>query len=913
MTDAFRRSARIPLCGLGLLALAGCGDSTAPAATAAPPFSMDTVPLELRSAYGSGNFGRWDVDEFGLPVFHYRVDQARDPRAAQTELAGATQAQHALGNDNVKGMFWNDGYTTLWSQGRLSQWANQWNPQTGKWSGGYGYLYVDGAALSTLYLDRPSDAQGGRDFGLGYGRRWLRSRDLEVREELYAPFGDDPLLLHDVHITNQGNRTRRVSWFEYWDVNPVSQTEAPLNRGVAAPRWDAATRTLSVAQLPDIDLNPYSIFASALQGPVEGFETMQGAFFGQPASRQQPAAVLADHLGDSIAPPSPPLLPNQTVLVLRAPLLLAPGETVHLRYAYGMAHAADIAALVARYSEAEDPFSASEHAWAGWVPHADYGEEYRWVARELAWSAYLLRAATVREEVCGHHTITQGGYYQYDTGANLGYRSWLHYLLPITYTDPDLAREILRYSIRLQPPPPPALQTNPYGVGPLCLPLPIGVSIDLDFWLLLAASEYGLGMRDLAFFDEPIPYWDSPQTVSAWEHLKDAFAHQETLLGPHGGYLMLGTGDWTDFSTVLVGLSESMLVTAQLAYAYPQLADLAELRGDTEFASRLRSAAARNLETLRREWTGKGWYSRGYRLDQQVGQGVIFEEPQPWAILAGAPTAPQAATLVSNVRRFLTGVGAPGGPSPIGSAESPGRNDPDVTEHGLAAAQLLDAARPLLLQLPSLLGTIAQRTDSAVWPGDVWYDLNGHLAWALASLDGTVPDARDYAWDEYTRNTLAAHATAFPDHWAGTISVDDLCNAWYAHDPVRCGGYSKVYDGQVTEHPTWVVMNALNLAGVSATREGFRIAPHYPFRDFALALPRVGLERRGSRLRGYFRLEADTVVQLRVQLPDGVNSASVFVNGIPAAASITNGEASFPLPVRSGERVSWELQPGGAS
>ena len=35
-------------------------------------------------------------------------------------------------------------------------------------------------------------------------------------------------------------------------------------------------------------------------------------------------------------------------------------------------------------------------------------------------------------------TITQGGYYEYSDGYNLGFRSWLHYLLPMVYSDPAL-------------------------------------------------------------------------------------------------------------------------------------------------------------------------------------------------------------------------------------------------------------------------------------------------------------------------------------------------------------------------------------------------------------------------------------------------------------------------------------------
>src|SRR5262249_29739716 len=202
-----------------------------------------------------------------------------------------------------------------------------------------------------------------------------------------------------------------------------------------------------------------------------------------------------------------------------------------------------------------------------WLPKADFGRRSRWVARELAWDAYLLRSASVYEEVCGHHTITQGGYYQYEAGLNLGFRSWPHYLLPIVYTDPALAREILRYSIALQP------QIGgrfPYGTGPLCRPVELGTSSDLDLWLLLAAVEHGLGARDFGFFTEELPFSDTGLPASAWTHIKLAYRHQESLRGPHGGYLSGTNGDWSDFSSTFLHMTESMLVSAQLAYVYPR-------------------------------------------------------------------------------------------------------------------------------------------------------------------------------------------------------------------------------------------------------------------------------------------------------------------------------------------------------
>ena len=47
---------------------------------------------------GSGNFGQWGVDQWGLPVYHYTDNEISDPRAQQSELAGGTGAQHQVGN-----------------------------------------------------------------------------------------------------------------------------------------------------------------------------------------------------------------------------------------------------------------------------------------------------------------------------------------------------------------------------------------------------------------------------------------------------------------------------------------------------------------------------------------------------------------------------------------------------------------------------------------------------------------------------------------------------------------------------------------------------------------------------------------------------------------------------------------------
>ncbi|MGH2727278.1 MAG: GH36-type glycosyl hydrolase domain-containing protein [Actinomycetota bacterium] len=874
--------------------------------TAPALLSTETPPPLTPSTYGSGNFGEWELDEFGLPAFRYDLDQVNDPRAESPELyLGKRQAAHQLGNDHITAFTYNDGFTQLWTQDRISQWTNRWNAEANEWSGGYGYLHVDGDAVSTLWLDRPEGAVSERRFGTGYARHELATHGLAVREEVYAPFGDDPLLLHDVTIRNDGPE-RDVSWFEYWDVNPINQV-TKLARITLQPRWDPATRTLTVAQGPDNgDLKPMSIFAAALEGPVDGFDTSALSFFGVPPSRQAPKAVLDDKATNSVALPWPGLAPPPTVLTFRSPLHLTAGQSVTLRYAYGTAHAGDISGLVSKYAAAADPFAASQQAWSAWVPHADFGASNAWVARELQWSAYLLRSASVYEEECGAHTITQGGYYQYGFGLNLGYRSWLHYLLPMVYTEPELAREILRYSIKLQP----ELLTDgfvPYGSAQLCTRFDLGTSNDLDVWLLMAAAEYGLGMRDAEFFDEKLPYYDTKRLDSAWEHIKRSYRHQESMRGPNGGYIMGLVGDWSDFSTQLGPMTESMLVAAQLAYVYPKLADLAELRGDDAFAAELRARGEELRQVTADNWTGKGWFARGYFVNRQIGEGMPYGEPQPWGLLSGAATPDQAVTLVANIRRFLSGVGAPGGPSPIGSAMAPARNDPDITETGPAILPngSPDPLGPVLAAVPN-----APLAGAAAYPGGVWYDINGWLVWALGEQEGIVPNARELAWDEYTRNTLAAHANAYPDHWNGTINVDDACSAWYSSTPDTCGvGFALTFMGAITEHPTWMVMDALRLAGVTPTLGGFHIDPHLPMEEFTVRAPRAGVATEAGLIRGYLRPERGGVLEMEVVLPESWPGAGAVasVDGQAVATTVAGNVVRFLMPSAAGVTVDWAV------
>ena len=884
-----------------LAALAALTGAPAAARAAPPPLSAEHAPANIASAYGSGAFGEWTVDRHGLAAYRYDIDELTSPIAPQSELSGSTNAWSQVGNDRVVADASNHGYTQLWSQDRLYQWTNYYDAAHSHYAGGFGYLNVGGRVISTLYDDRPAGAVSERVFGVGYYEKKTLVPGISEQDRVYAPFGNDSLLLHDVTIRNTSSRSLSGSYFEYWDVNPQIQGVTQYPRGYSSPAWDPQTHTLSVAQLPDQgDAQPLSIFASALSAPVSAYDTDTSAFFGS-GTRADPATVGAGALTDSIAPPAANGADGSAMFAMQSPISLAPHASITLRYAYGYGHPEAIQPMLARYRAAANSFDESGAAWAKWLPKVELGSSYAWLARELQWDAYTLRSDATYEECAGRHILSQGGYYQYFFGENEAFRDPLQHALPMIWADPQLAREVIEFSAQEQPSLGGAI---PYGLLSQCTRFDLGTSDDLDQWLLWAAAEYALSTRDFAFLGREVPYYQGLGAGTMWEHLKLAFHNQEEVIGrgAHGEYVTGSTGDWNDFSTEFDHMTESDLVTAQAAYIYPRLALAAEAAGEGTFAAELRAAGSRDAavvagqfvqgESVKPGDAGLGWFARGYEGARQLGAGTMYEEPQPWAMLAGIATPEQAREVVAAYRRFLVGVGAPFGPAKIGAAMAPCSCDPGVNEQNE----------------PEL-------NRSTAFPGGAWFALDGQMTWALAQLEGTVPEAGAYAWDEFTRDTLATHATVFPDAWDGLITVDDECAAYYQETPSGCGiglatgaGAVNGYDTQIMHQPAYSLFDLVKLAGVEATREGYEVVPHLPMSTFDIRLPDVGLAQQAGLIRGYVRGSAATVT-MRVAPPPGVpaGSAVAYANGAQVPDTVAGGLVQFQLKIKAGAPADWAV------
>lgn len=885
--------------GAFVSALAAASVIAAPSAIASRSFSP-AAPARLSanhsrpdidSSKGSGNFGRWTVDHYGLPAYDYTTDELTQGRAVQPELAGSRDAWSQLGNDHIIANAFNHGYTELWSLDRTYQRANAYDASSRHYAGGYGYLRTGNRVISTLYDDRPAGARSSRRFGSGYFQKLVDTSGVDIDETDFAPWGNAPLLLDDVTVTNHTRHPLTAKWYEYWDVDPKAQAVTSVPVGITAPSYDGQTKTLSVGQLPSgTELPPLSIFASALASPVSGWDTTIRSFFGK-GTRARPQAVSQRTTSQSIAPPSPEGVAGQTLFVFASPVHLAPGASTTLHYAYGMARPGAIGTLTRRFRRPSDFLDRTEAKWRKYVPSFDFGPGTAWLSRELQWDAYMLKSGENYDAGCGYHIITQGGYYTFGDGVNIAFRDPLQYAAAIAPIDPGISADIIRYSAHEQPA---GTGVIPYGIAPGCLRFDLGTSDDLDLYLLWAATRYVETTRDVGFLDERVPYYEGAGTATLWQHLELAFHHQENLVGrgPHGEYLVGATGDWSDLSTGLLQMTESDLVTVQAVYTYRQLASLAARSGHAAFAASLRSAATRDARVARAQWVKAGWYARGYSGLRRIGVGAIFEEPQPWAILSGLPSRNQARKIVASYRRFLVGIHAPGvihGPSKIGAALTPASADPDVTERSIPPAP----------------------DDASNFVDGAWYSPNGWMTWALTALVGTVPHAAQYAWSEFIRNTLTTHADAYPNAWDGVLSVDDVCAPFFYKSPQLCGnGLSTSYDTQIYHQDAWSLFDATEIAGITPTARGFDIRPAAPTRTYEVRELSYGLASQPGLLRGYVRPLHGGTVDLRVTIPNSEHIA-VYVGTRQVRHQVNGSIVTFHMETVRHHATDWAVRYSG--
>ena len=169
-------------------------------------------------SFGSGHFGEWITDQFGLPAYRYTCNQITDPKAVSPThkiWRGATDQTHQVGNDRIVAAVSNFGYLQVRQDEGSPKFLNDYFPEQSRFGAGIGFLTDGSEVLSTFYSGK-SDETFERIQGEGYFRKTVSGKRYAVDQVIFAPFGDDPVLISAVTVTNHGSQAADLRWVEYW-------------------------------------------------------------------------------------------------------------------------------------------------------------------------------------------------------------------------------------------------------------------------------------------------------------------------------------------------------------------------------------------------------------------------------------------------------------------------------------------------------------------------------------------------------------------------------------------------------------------------------------------------------------------------------------------------------------------------
>jgi Glycosyl hydrolase 36 superfamily, catalytic domain/Glycosyltransferase family 36 len=900
-------------------------------------------------AFGSGHFGEWITDEFGLPAYRYTCSQDSDPAAVSPvhqQWRFAADHTHQVGNDRLIAAVSNYGFVQVRQDEGSPKFLNDYAPGHGRYGAGIGFLTDGKTVLSTFYPGHGESFE--RTFGEGYYRKTVKGSGYEVDQAIIAPFGDDPVLISRVKVTNRSGERARLRWVEYWGCmnfqfsfrSNMESVFGGMGKDAATARrdfgarfehefrrtadghglietqkfmgwttesieaWNKANAALAKdpttpfgPPLPELapetqidDLKPPPTLLFSLDGPIDSFATDGSGFFGS-GGIERPSglsSVLNNDLGRKGA---------EGALLVERDIELDPGEsrTIHFLYGY-LPGGFDLDGLVNKYrADVGGLWTRSSAQWKTEgirlrVPSAP------WVERETSWHSYYVRSNLTFDSFFGEHILSEGSVYQYIMGSQLAARDPLQHALPFVFGNASTVKEIVRYTLKeIQPD-----GSIPYAIIGSGVPAPtVRRPSDLEMWLLWAASEYVLATRDQSFLTERIPPYPrrtaQPGDPTVKELLWKSYLHCTGTIGVgEHGLMRLSDGDWND--NVVEGHvppeqtaevrahGESVLNAAMAAYVFAYYGEMLKSIGDLQAAADARAKAEAQRQAVGAQWTGS-WFRRAW-LSKQLGW---VGEDHLW--LEPQPWAIVGGSVTPEQRKRLTESvdELVRKPSPIGA--------------------LIESKGDDTMSAPA--GTMEN--------GGVWPAINGTLVWALALENGEM------AWDEWKKNSLAYHAEAYPNIWYGIWSGPDYYDSvlsrypgqtMFAEAPSKDHKVQMDWGFNWTDFPVmnmhphaWPLYSTAKLLGLAFTEAGLTLEPKLPMNEYEFSSQLLGFYRSKIGYSGWYQPAVAGTWKVAVTLSSSerMRMRQIKVNDSVQHLPSNTGVIVFQGQSEHGKPLRWEL------
>lgn len=162
-------------------------------------------------------------------------------------------------------------------------------------------------------------------------------------------------------------------------------------------------------------------------------------------------------------------------------------------------------------------------------------------------------------------------------------------------------------------------------------------------WVIITVDAYLKETNDYGFLDAPLPFADSQQSKSVFEHVHLALIWLVSQRDERG-LSYINQGDWCDPMNMVgyKGKGVSSWLTLASAYALSLWADVAEQIGQKQLSDDYKQFQTDLNHAVNTHCWDKNWYGRGITDDNVLfgvasdNEGKIYLNPQSWAMLSKA-------------------------------------------------------------------------------------------------------------------------------------------------------------------------------------------------------------------------------------------------------------------------------------
>ncbi|WP_461113182.1 hypothetical protein [Spirosoma jeollabukense] len=362
--------------------------------------------------------------------------------------------------------------------------------------------------------------------------------------------------------------------------------------------------------------------------------------------------------------------------------------------------------------------------------------------REMLWNAHMIEASAKYSAYYQETFIPQGTVYSYYFGDNISNRDHLQAVLAACYTNPALAKSILRYVIKHSGPDGEIKRGNT-GFG-YSAPS-IYKESDEQLFFFYALAEYLLITKDYPFLNELVAFYPAEagkkETVLTMVKTYFVYLRDEIEVGPNGLMKMLNS-DWSDSffhdysPNIYAGSAESHLNSVLVLATFPKLITALTnsknkeasslVTALTDYQTSIEQAYLHDLGD--RKFSARAYLSRSLRF----GVDNVCLEPQGYLLQVPGLSVARKKEIYDYVKSKVLA------PEKIG----------------------------MRTRERSLWGRHPDGED-----GGIWFSLEYPVLLGVATFD------KDEAWSLLMKFSFHNYAIQYPSYWMGQWTAADEVNS----------------------------------------------------------------------------------------------------------------------------------------